>query len=243
MKKVLFAGAAMLLVASAAFGAGIDLSIGACPGAGGVGEEGGDPGCGGEPTVSVLATFAPAEAITDLVGIDALLEIQALPDLDAANFWNVSAGGCGLGLAGDNFLASNVRPTGCANHTNTWAGGIGGASALRRGPAIERIAFACARATALNVIANQRLFGAQLVFNGNGESETNGCVGCSAPVTMVWNSGKPASQGASTPSELNNASGAFPAVTNCMGFNGGGPNCAAVPARKATWGQLKSLYR
>jgi hypothetical protein len=246
MKKILFTGAAMLLVASAAFAGGIDLSVGACPGnAGSVGGETGAVDCtadpGNELAVVVLATWAANEALTDLVGLDGLLEMQVQPDLDAGGFWNVDPAGCGA--AGMN--SSQVRPAGCTTpaYNNLWspAGSGTAIAAIRRGPAVQRMAFTVFRPTLATVAANARLFGAQIMFNAGGDL-AGACPGCSNTVAMVFNSGKPGTAG-SPATELNNSTGLSAGFSNCVGFNGGAANCLAVPTKKRTWGQLKSLYR
>lgn len=248
MKKVLFTGAALLLVASAAFAGGIDLTTGACPSH--AGAVGGDAGpiagdCSEEPVITVYATWAPNEALPDLVGLDGLLEMQALPDLDAASFWNVDATGCGATGLNANQARPAVAVCGTAPnaYTAAWspAGSGNAIAALRRGPAIQRLAFTVFRPSVLSVTANQKVFGAQIFFNNNGDLGAS-CGGCLSPVAMVWNSGKPGTGG--TPAtELTGPTGFAPGVNNCVGFNGGASNCAAVPVKNRSWGQLKSLYR
>ena len=112
----------------------------------------------------------------------------------------------------------------------------------QRGPQIERIFGTCARPSALNVAANQKLFGFQLSIDLSTSVEAaqgGTCVGCTVPGCLVWNSGFPANF-SNTP--MTTLTGPF-LGSNVLSFNGGATLCGAVPAKKHTWGQLKSLYR
>lgn len=211
MKNAVFLCTLMLLAVSPAFAGGIDLTMNACPG--NVGAVGGDTGpldCATGSLIMVLGTFAPNEAIPDLVSLDATLGMQVSPNLDAADFWNVDPVGCGsVGFSG-----SAVRPaSGCStpvNYTNAWSsGGAGSVTvACRRDLSLANIAITCFRTAPLSVSANQKIFGFQLIFDTSLATESGGsCNGCLQPVCLVWNSGQPQSAGTFIPSELTTSTG------------------------------------
>ena len=240
--KAMFLCAAMLLVVSPVFAGGIDLTINACPGiAGAVGGDAGLVDCvGGSPTI-VLCTFAPNEAISDLAGLEAVLQLQVATDLDVTNFWNMSPTGCGANV----LVASHTRPvTGCSNHLSTWSvvGSGEGAGVSRISTAGVRIAVTVFRPTPVSVAANQRLFGFQLIFDTTQSVESGGtCNGCPDPVCLVWNVGTPR-RACGAGSALTTGTGFAAGVDNTLRFNGSSL-CSAVSARSQTIDQIRSLYR
>lgn len=247
MKKVLLLAGALALVASSAFAqGGIDLSIGGCPGnAGVVGTDFSsaiNAACAGGTSVTVVATFQPQENIPDLVGIDAILDAQVGGDLTTNGFWNFDALGCnGLALG-----SSHVRPGGCTSpaYTATWnLSGAGEAiTAVNRGLAIERIVFSCNRPGILAVTAGQKLFASTITIDGSTASESGGtCSGCSAPFFLVWNIARPGSNGSVVPTDLGASGGAQTGVSPQLSSNGGAALCCAVPTKKHTWGDRKSV--
>jgi len=67
------------------------------------------------------------------------------------------------------------------------------------------------------------------------------CSGCSVPGVIVFEELTLHERDSEVPPSTITAPGAF---SNCITFNGGGGvPCSATPARRNTWGALKSLYR
>jgi hypothetical protein len=247
MKKVLILCAAMTVIASSAFAVGgIDVSINACPGNTGAVGDVVPIDCAGGAGVVLLGTWGPAEDIVGLTNLDGIWDLYVGAGLANAGFWNFDAAGC-------NSLALNssqARPTaGCATpvaYTACWSlAGSGTAIAAGQTSAnTVRMPFTCYRPGLLNVTAGQKLFGVQIIVDGSNATEAGGsCDGCSQPVSVAWNEATPgAAAGAAAPSALSSPTGNFPGFGQCMGVTNS-PNCAAVPTKKRTWGQLKSLYR
>lgn len=228
---------------------GIDLSLDACPdNAGAIASTTVDCAAGG--TLTILATWAPAQAIPDLVGIDALLKLAVGGDLNSnAGFWNFDpASGLSFPCDPNRLSTSQLRPpTGCdaPDYLDAWNanGSLGQIACGDRAPILEEIAFACARPSPLSVVAGQRVFGAQILIDLTIPDGT--CPGCTLPVCINWFAAHPASNGAVSPDELRAPTGygAAQGISNLLTFNGGTGLCAATPARRSTWGQLKTLYR
>jgi len=245
MKKIAILTAALALIAGSAFAAGIDLSVNACAGNTGATNDAGALDCAGGAMFTILGTWGPAEAVTDLSNMDWSLDMQVGADLGTgAAFWNFDQ------ITGCNSAALNSSQgrasAGCStpnNYLNVWnVSGSGTAvGGGQRGPQIERIFGTCARPSAVSVTANQKLFGFQLFIDLSVSPEAGGgsCVGCTVPGCIVWNSGFPGNFSNSPMTTLDS-----PFLgSNVLSFNGGAALCGAVPAKKHTWGQLKSLYR
>jgi hypothetical protein len=251
MKKIVLFSAALALVASAAFAGGIDLSTVACPD---------NPGatssatldCAGGVPVTVLITWSPNENITQLASLQGLMEIGVGGDLNsAAGFWNFDPAGCNPGA----LTTANARPSsGCATagsvYPNTFSGGISGQSTANRSSTTEEVAWSVARASAGTANAGTRQFGMQLTVDASTSAESGGgsCTGCTLPACLYQKTAKPGSfdnneDASLTKLETPTGFGASQTISNLFTFNGGVGQCAAVPVKKNTWGQLKSLYR
>jgi hypothetical protein len=194
--------------------------------------------------LTVVVTFQPYEAIPDLIALDGEFVAQVVADLTTNGFWNFDPHGChygGLGIA-------NVRPPNCASpeYADTWSlpGSVTNIVCVQTGPSTEAMPFSVDRPGGLAVTTDEKVFGATITVDGAAATEVGGsCGGCSAPFFLVCQAVFPRSAGAAIPSQLDFPTGAHPGVTNMIGVNGGMSLCCAVPARKHTWGQLKSLYR
>ncbi len=250
MKKVLLFTGALALVAASAFAqGGIDLSVNACPGdANSLAQAASATAttdCAGGSPLTILGTWGPNEAISDLSNLDGTLGYSVAGDLNSSDqFWDFDP--ANLCSPGGPLSSAQARPSsGCATpvaYTNTWnvassGTAIGGAQST---PQTGKIVFTCYRPSPLSVAAGQKLFGVQIIIDASQSTEAGGtCAGCSDAACIVWNEGRPGSFGASTPSNLE---GPF-VFGNTLSVNGGTGLCAAVPTHKQTWGSLKSLYR
>lgn len=236
MKRVIILGIAMLLAATSALAAGgIDLSLDACPPNGRWGCAILD--CGSGQELLIIGTWAPAEAIPDLVTLDGILDLSVSGGVASNSFWNLDPAGCnGAGLS-----ASGTRPpTGCSApfvYTDAWSA-IAIEAALVD-PQTVRLAFTVSRPTPLSVAAGEHVFGMELRIDGLAAVEAGGpCVGCSNAAYLIWTSGKPGSAGAVQPTELTQGTAFLPGFSNQLGLQGCG-----LPIRNPTWGRLKTLYR
>src|SRR5262245_5407048 len=134
---------------------GIDLSINACPGnPGAVGTATPSIDCASGAGIILLGTWAPAEDVTGLVGMDGVIDVNVPDGLDGNGFWDFDPAGCNV----DAMIVNHVRPsTGCATpvaYTDTWPVGSGsGVAAYRTSGNTLRIAFTCYRANAIDVMA------------------------------------------------------------------------------------------
>ena len=239
MPRLLLTIAFLSLLASSAFAVGIDLSVAACPGDPGATATTGTLDCAGGHSVTLLATFMPAEPYTDLVAVDMLFDLALDVDVATnATFWDFEH-------ANTEGLGTNHRmpASGCATYTNTWnpAGSASAWAAFVRSPSIVRILSLCYRPTNLAVLRNQRLFGMQLIIYTSTAIESQGtATGCTSSVCMVLQQALPGTASAQVNTPLTTPS----VFGNQITINGGSnTKCFAVPAVRHTWGQLKSLYR
>ena len=241
MKKLLLISAALCLFATSAFASGISLTVTACPGGAGATGSAGTIDCATGGIITMLAVFQPAEAISDLVGIDAILDVTVNGDVTGPqNFWDFAiVNAAGLGT-------DHRRPAaGCSVgsvYTNTWNVGSAGSAAagLVRGPSQVRIAAQCQRPSLLAVVANQKLFGFQMTIDPSTSSEQGGLAnGCTSAAGVVLEHIIPGSAGGSPTTTLTSPDGASGQGQSVI-FNG-----ASLPtkASRHSWGQLKSLYR
>jgi hypothetical protein len=252
---------ALTSVSVAWAGAGIDLSVGACPG--NPGAIGSDPQpiparvvavdtgsgfavpCASGAVIALLGTWSPAEDVPDLVGLDGILDLFVADGLDTNPFWSFDPAGCNLNGLG----SSQSRPPGCSTpvlYQNTFApaGSGSGIAAMRQDPTRVRIAFTCFRPSGLAVAANQQLFGMQILVDGSAASEAGGeCPGCCSEAWMTWGQADPRSMSGAPTTTLQWSTGNFNGFSSSMRFHGATADCTPVPTRSRTWGQLKSLYR
>jgi len=247
MKKIVLTCAALALVASTAFASGVDLTVIACPGNAGASNDAGSLDCAGGQVVTMLATFLPNEALSDLVGIDVVYMVNVAGDISSdANFWDFASNANAAG-------ALHTKPsTGCStsgsNYTATWSPSGSGAGSLgvypvNTGPNypsnVSRIVALAYRPTTLSVTANQKLFGMQLSIDASNSAEGGNnptALGCTKAATVTLSEVIPRALSGNDGSSLNTTALQGQAVT----FNGG---TAPVATHKKTWGQLKSLYR
>jgi len=237
--KLLLAMAALALCASTAFAVGVDLNFDACPGNAGASQVT-TIDCAGGATVTAHLTFAPAEAVADLVAVDTILDFYVTGgDINTtANFWDfATTNQNGLGLL-------HTRPgVGCTGYTNTWSQTGAGVSlgALVRSPTNVRVAAGSYRPGAISTLANQKLYGYQLTLDATTSVQGGGTQGgCTLPAALVVDHAIPQSS-VGTPTTTLTGPSLNPSL--CAHINGDVTSCGAVPAVRHTWSELKSLYR
>jgi len=237
-KTLLLAGMLAMCVTSAFAGpAGVDISFNACPGDAGSTQQG-TIDCAGGGILTALVTFAPAEAITDLVALDTIVDffVQSGDINSTASFWDFeTANVAGASLA-------HLRPSsGCSTpvvFANTWnqSGAGTGLGALVTSPHSVRLAAGTYRASNFNATAGQDLFGYPLSINGATSVEAGGSAsGCAYNVNVIVHQAIPQSAAGNSTTTLVGPSNNPTSLSTI--------NAGFVSARRRTWAELKSLYR
>jgi hypothetical protein len=189
-----------------------------------------------QPAFTLAATVDSVVAIEGVV--DVLSQSGTLP-----SWWELQPGGC----RGNALLA--LEPVGSGCH-DAWAGnGVSAIQAYRVSPETAapdraRIVFTASVLPSQKVTLQAGIAydGPALALGTQTTVGTNACSGCSATACLVFNS--------VTLKRVPGATGADivisdPASTANWAYWQGttGLNCAVVPVRSRTWGQIKSLYR
>jgi len=242
MKRMLLLLLGGMLCAGSAHAIGVDLNTVACAANTNASQDG-TIDCAGGGVVTLLMTFAPAEAISDLVAVDALVDVtlKAGDVHSDATFWDFeSVDPAALGL-------NHLRPSsGCLSpsYANTWNRTGAGVSlgALVRTPRNVRIAAGSYRPDYFVASANQKLFGWQMTLDGSTSVEAGGgATGCSAPACISVIQAIPQSAVGNPTTTLSGG--------NLTTYPWVGVNIASVvcippdPVIRHTWSQLKSMYR
>ena len=244
MKKLLLISAALCLLATSAFASGVDLVVTACPGNAGSSNDAGSLDCAGGATLILLGVFQPAEAITDLVAADAILDFTVTGgDLNApsAAFWDLQTNNSAA-LNG----ASGRPATLCVGYNNAFGvanSGFAAAAAVQASNRV-RVATTSYRPSNLNAALNQKIFGFQLLLDLSTSAEASGAGGngCMLPIAFALEQIVPGSAANNPVTTLTSgATNPSPSATSqvVLANTSGQP----VPAARHSWGQLKSLYR
>jgi len=245
MKKALVLAGLMAMCAATAFAApaGVDLSFTACPLNVGS-SQAGVIDCAGGGILTALVTFAPAEAVTDLVAVDTIVDIflNSGDVNSSADFWDFeTTNQAGVGMNHLRASSGCSTPTAYANTWNKTGAGVS-LGAAKKGAQYVRIAAGAYRPDNFAASAGQNLFGYQLSFDGSTAVEAGGTAnGCSTPAIIVVQQAIPQSAAGAPTTTLTGPSNN---TTPCSSINGGViANCQTVPTQRHTWSQLKSLYR
>jgi len=239
MNKTLLLTGMLALCASPAFAAspGVDLSFVACPLDAGS-TQNGTIDCAGGGILTALVTFAPAEAISDLVAIDTTIDFYVqVGDINTtANFWDfATVNQAAISL-------NHLRPaSGCSApiaYADTWnapnANAVWGA--LVRSPQNVRMAGGAYRPNNFAAAAGQNLFGFQISLHGSTSVEAGGSAnGCTYNTNVIVQQALPQSAAGNPTTTLTGPS------NNASPFST--INAQYVPAKRQSWAQLKSLYR
>jgi hypothetical protein len=210
------------------------------------------------PYTYALAVKAPA-GITKWVGEEFFLDVQT-PAAVLPDWWHLEAADPGVGIPAGcrdgSYSFSTVRVIGttatCRNYwgsspqpgSTAWLPGTGGANRSRMFGA-----FARAASTAIAITADVEYYVGQGVFDMNhavadpGPPAVSRCDGCLVPACIVFTYLKLAQPSGTPGGDVLITKN----VRQYMTWQGGavpGSGCpAATPTHKATWGQVKSLYR
>jgi hypothetical protein len=240
MKKLILTCIALAAGASSAFAIGVDMNFNACAGVAGSSQTA-TIDCANGGALAGFVSFAPAEAITDLVALDSIVDIQITGgDVNTtANFWDF----------GHNVLAmtSLRNSTACSGYSSTWGTGGGNTNVGQvQSPTKVRMAWGSYRpAPAFNSLANQKLFGYSFTIDGSlsvlDTADGGTLNGCQLPAVIVVTQATPQSDNPATSNTTLTGPNLNPEP--CVHVNGDVTTCGAVPAARHSWSQLKSLYR
>jgi hypothetical protein len=192
------------------------------------------------PQTPVIAAFHLDAALTDFVGVDALVGLATPEGSPVPDWWKSGSGECREGLIA---AAGITLLSGCTNPYAGTAGQGGGVSpnfVYDAQPNHRRFTIAWARAEGGNVNATTRYAGARLNIEGTGADV---CAGCAQPACLVLQLVRVYGQGGTIIPLTDAGAGDNKSVTWNGGVVGGSGCPGETPARNRTWGQVKSLYR
>jgi len=253
MRRVFVVLIASILSATPAFAGGVDISYGACPGGAGASGNAGSLDCAGGGETTLLLTWQPPQAIPDLLECEFHLQLTVGGDLYTnASFWFIQQFD-NIGNS-NGFDVNYNRPSlpGCSAYRNIWGavschGANIGAEVGPSPTSNEDVVILSYRCVPGSVAAEEKVFGAQFTIRAWTSDEYTGHDanrGCSLPVCLTVTHAQPRTQtganGGADPAPITGAA----SFSNTVAINGAVAGaCGAVPARRATWGSLKQLYR
>ena len=208
------------------------------------------PPCNTELGSEVLyLAFSLGQPVDQVLGIETVVDIQS-EAITPPDWWRFEPAGPILppgchngGLSASRDFSAQVA---CID---PWAGSTGDALVQdympgdpRGGAGQARIratAFVVAPGPALSLDAAHQYYGLKLILSNRG---TAACMGCGQPACLVLNSIWLKRPGAGDGDVL--IATPAPADANWARWQGASNlDCTAVPVRRSTWGQVKSLYR
>jgi hypothetical protein len=226
----------------------LNLTWDECPGGGGVADHVFDCNLNdGQNTL--FLTFTLAQPTTGVIGIECVVDLQS-SEVAMPAWWQLGTGGCRAGIP-PNLIAdaSFATSAGC---TNPWHGtpasliqGYTVGAPDHPGANQSRIKAVAAvpSDSASDLSAGIAYYGLKVVIRNGGSTGPGACAGCLSPLCLVLNSilvrrfpGAPG--GDFTITTPGAANGNWATWRSAVGAN-----CALVPVRKRTLGQLKVLYR
>jgi hypothetical protein len=233
--------AAMLLVASSAFAAGVRLSWTTCAGDGLTQNK--TFACNSNVgNHDMVGSFQLDAGIVAVNGNELVVDLisQSAPTLP--DWWQffTNPGACRPTSLG---IAAYGDGTACPDMFE------GQASMNIAGYQLDKVTTGSARILCVNAVQEEsavELFGNQeyAIARWRVQSQrtvgTPSCAGCDVPVCIVFNSANITTIGAVGDFKLN---GPLNPGEHIITFQGAGADCNAVPVKNVTWGAVKSLYR
>ena len=225
---------------------GTHLSWWACPG-----DQHAAPGVpfdcvpDGGSVYTLIGSIGLSEDITNVLSMDADVLIAFPEAKGVPAFWQLEPNGCNPSA----LSLIKGMPEHCGDHVNAFCRGDSDQCDLFYSPRIVpgvnvlKLSITAGRIypNTVQLSAGQRYFAFALNIPMIGAAD---CSGCSAPAAIGFSRATLYSFDANgEPRPPVTVSGSFPGSTACATANDGYSECARVPARRMTWGQLKSLYR
>lgn len=211
-------------------------------------------------SANLVVTFSPDSAFTDLVGVAIYLDIQSASSTVPPWWQMVNAGTCRKTA-----ISANIQPNSLDTHCDdiygvSSAGGLGSFQETLPGHIKVSMAFGMPLEEQATVLPGREYFAANLQINYSKSVGTGACAGCLTPMCLtVFHIQL---EGLSRSEFLYGQEGSN---SNTVGWQGGSPDiqfykdlefdhpwttgwvnvsCGLpTPARNATWGAIKSLYR
>jgi len=245
VKKVtLLCSVLLAFSATVASAAGINLAWNKCAGEG-TGTQNRNFACNVN-TGSNLAvgSFTAPAGVTGASGNEVVIDIQS--GAPALPLWWAfkNAGTCRQTALSLNFVADAGNNVCVDEFSGAGAGGIGAYFIGFSGnPTRARIVAAIATASPGPLDADVEYFSFNMLISNIKTVGSPACAGCLSPICIVLNSIN-ITQGIGIGDfKLTNPVSPASNVITWQGGAVGGGGCAATPARNATWGSVKSLYR
>ncbi len=251
MKKLLLSGILLALTASVALAGTLNVNYGTGCWSDGTPLAAKTFACNSNSGASTIitASFIPAVAYPDWVGITAILDGHTLTGVDLPAWWQLyNTGACratSLSTSADFTTAPMVT---CVDPFGGLAqGGIGAYQTTLYPPPFPlnvpptnrfrlKVAYGITSEYALPADGTE-YYGFRATINNAKTVGTGSCAGCSTPLTIVLE------EVVSTSLVNGKEIITLPAGNNCLTWQSGGPGCLETPAVNSTWGQVKSLYR
>jgi hypothetical protein len=193
----------------------------------------------------LIVSFSVPQAVDSVLALEITLDLQhALPTLPA--WWQFGPSTCRAGA-----LQADGDFGGLTSCDAVWTGSeTGGLQVYAVGEprgglnqARMRVALAVVMANRVHLSANTIYYAARISIDNANTTGPQACAGCAEPACVVLNTilvGRP--PGSPSGNLLVESPGT--AGSNWATWQGGiGADCQAVPVRRRTWGQVKSLYR
>ncbi len=255
MKKILLLTAVLLALTASLASAlpGLDMSWGGCPLTLSNPTDVADPCIDDGGLYFFYMAFKSPAGLSKVVSETFLVDVQttapSLPDWWHVETANPSLGtpdGCRAGSFAFSTTRNFVSTTVCKDYWGSsaqpgsalWYPGTGGAGRSRLVGVFSR-----SSASAGALTADVEYFAGSGFFDTNHATAANGiCQGCLLPACIVWNY-LLLQQPAGTPNgDIATSNQNIRQYMTWQG--GGGTQCpGSTPTRRATWGQVKSLYR
>ena len=243
MKKIAALTIGLLLTASAAMAAGVNLYVGDC--GGGTSTNSFTNACtknsgSGAAAVTLVASVVLDNTDPDFIGAATIIDLQSSASSLPA-WWDGSSTGCRSGSISAN-ENSNISP----DCPTLWDGRsdvlpVFAVQPLVGGPNRVRFNSGAAITSSIPILGGGTEYGVMsLVVNYAKTVGTGACAGCSTGACIVLNEINLQPASTTTPWTRFTA----PATNNFVTFQAGAPVCAgSTPTANHSWGSLKALYR
>lgn len=192
----------------------------------------------------MVAAFRLDQPITGMFMAEVVLDLIVAGNQPVPAWWDIND--CRLfALSAD--ATHDPAAVNCAD----WSGGLGAGvmSGYTSGGTIapgdsashRRMTVICGVSPTVNLAANQDYFLFNLILVNTGTLDPGSCAGCAVPVCIVLNSIRFVDSSFQQITTL--AEPLSPGANYATWQGGAGADCLSVPARRTTWGAVKSLYR